>query len=317
MPVNEEGAIDLFEHAPRFAKLLVDAWSRDHDYWEKVLALQEAMGATVFGAAPRYQRAFCLHGPGGTGKSQLIEVVQTLLPSEAVSSIPPHEWHDRFLPAEMAGKLMNFAGELSGTRQIVGEAFKGFVTGETQTVQRKGKDPFGFNPTAAQWFGTNHLPKSRDFSSGFNRRWLMFQFTQPIPVGNRIPDLAKLVVAEEREAIAAWAAQGYERLRVNGGYTLPASHHDLVNQMANANNPVRHFLREANTIRWGEGSASLSALYGAFMPFRIRVGGGGVAVSDFKARLEELSEEFGFHVSDGVGHGHMEPMITGLTVVMH
>src|SRR3546814_5859537 len=43
--------------AHKWLRYLEDAWGDDHDYVEKVMALQEAFAATMFGIAPRFQRA--------------------------------------------------------------------------------------------------------------------------------------------------------------------------------------------------------------------------------------------------------------------
>lgn len=96
---------------PLFLQMLDDCWGEDADYGDKVMALQEALAVTLMGIAPRYQRAFCLIGQAHSGKSRIIEILKGLLPHGSYSAIPPTEWHDKFLPAQMAGKLVNFAGD--------------------------------------------------------------------------------------------------------------------------------------------------------------------------------------------------------------
>ena len=95
-----------------------------------------------------------------------------LLPADAASTVPPHDWGDKFLPTQMLRKLMNFCGELSDTLLIKGDSFKTIVEGgrEINGNLRSGQ-VFQFRTTCAQWFATNHLPRSRDGSGGFTRRW--------------------------------------------------------------------------------------------------------------------------------------------------
>ncbi len=88
------------------------------------------------------------------------------------------------------------------------------MSGEVIEAQEKNKPMFNFRPRAAHWFASNHTPKSQDSSDGFTRRWLFLVFTKAFPKDARkINDYDKIVVAEEREAIAAWAVHHMNRLR--------------------------------------------------------------------------------------------------------
>ncbi|MDO6585630.1 DUF5906 domain-containing protein, partial [Salipiger sp. 1_MG-2023] len=193
-------------------QFMIDSWGHDPDYDDKVAMFQEMIGATLFGVASDYQQAFCLYGAAGAGKSVASEIVQGLLPEGSVSNIPPEKWSDAFLPAQMHGKLMNYAGELSETKKIAGEHFKQIVAGERITAQHKNQQPFDFRPTCAQWFASNHLPRTSDNSNGFNRRWLFLEWTRPVSVEARTINLAETILSAERTAIAAWAVEGYMRL---------------------------------------------------------------------------------------------------------
>src|SRR5690606_30888593 len=161
---------DLAGHMPMFNQFLQDSWSADPDFQDKINALQEAFGATLMSAAPRFQRAICLYGVAGSGKSQVTAILRGILPEGTTSSIPPQDWGDRFLPAEMFGKVVNFAGELSEDKYIPGDKFKSVVVGEAIHGQFKNCQPFEFKPVCAQWFSSNHLPRTRDTSKGFSRR---------------------------------------------------------------------------------------------------------------------------------------------------
>ena len=66
----------------------------------------------------------------------------------------------------------------------------------------------------------------------------------PVEAAKQKTDLGDLIVAEEREAIVAWAALAMPRLLENKGYTLPSSHKQLIREVAQANNSVRFFMEE-------------------------------------------------------------------------
>lgn len=291
-------------HMPMFNQFLNDCWSTDADYGDKLLALQEAMGVSLMGKAPQFEMAFLLFGQAGAGKSVLQSIMKGLVPDSSSSAIAPTSWSDKFLPAEMFGKHINFAGELSETRPIPGDIFKKVVSGEELTVQFKNQNPFHFEPEAAHWFNSNFLPKTRDSSEGFNRRWLILEFNNRVSPLRRITDLDAQILEHEREAIVAWAILGYERLVETGRYTQPMSHLALVEAMAGDNNSVRHFLTSPGTgLKWGaEHQISLSDMHTQYRQFMLATGSSNRAdLTKFTRLMKELSGSMPFRIDF---HGH-------------
>ena len=233
----------------RFLAMLEQAWGDDEDFDDKVRALQEVMAATMFGVAPNHSRACLLYGRGGTGKSVLLEILAAMIPENAVSALPPHLWGERFQLSALVGSVLNVCGELPESATIQGDRFKGVVCGEPQSTEHKNKDSFVFRPMAAHWFASNHLPRTRDTSDGFMRRWLILEFTRKVSKEEKIINYAEVIIAEEREAIAAWAVDGLKRLREHRDYTLPASHLRLENLVMRANNSVHAFLQSCERVR--------------------------------------------------------------------
>src|SRR3546814_8249705 len=113
--------------AHKWLRYLEDAWGDDHDYVEKVMALQEAFAATMFGIAPRFQRAILLYGPAGTGKSQALEVLRALMPPKAICTISPDRWGARFQLSGMVGRTLNICGELPEETVIDGKIGRAHV----------------------------------------------------------------------------------------------------------------------------------------------------------------------------------------------
>lgn len=240
--------------AHKWMEYLERSWGDDVDYAQKVAALQEAFAATMFGVAPDYQRAILLHGKPGTGKTQALEVLKALMPPSAQCAIPPTLWAERFQMATMAGKTLNVCGELPEEATIDGRAFKEVIEGTGQHTEFKGMDGFVLKPIAAHWFGSNFLPRSRDTSGGFVRRWLILDYNRIVPASEKVVNFHKLLISEEREAIAAWAVQGLARLMRQRDYTLPHSHEVRVNQVLRSNNSVAAFLQSSDKIRPEEGA---------------------------------------------------------------
>jgi putative DNA primase/helicase len=293
---------ELVGRAPRFEEFLQNSWGHDLDFEDKRMALQEAIAVTMFGMAPRIERAICLHGVPGTGKSQMLRLVEALMPDTVRCTIPPENWGDRFLPAQLHSKLINVCGELSEDKKINGAKFKQIISGEVMTGQHKNKDPFAFNPVCAHWFASNHLPRTEDTSQGFNRRWLLLTYTRRLAEGTKVLDIGLSIVAEEREAIVSWAVQAITQVLARGDFTLPHSHLMLIEEVAKANNSLRSFLLDSNkvfVVADGSGSTPVSeiALYNTYFSSALAAGvARPVLLPGFRQKMRELGSVLGFNV---------------------
>jgi putative DNA primase/helicase len=227
---------------PMFMKFLDDSWGQDPDFKEKKEALQEAISATLFGAATQYQKCFLLQGTANSGKSVLMHIISSMVSEDAYCAISPEDWGDKFIPAQFTGKLLNIAGELHETKRIDGKRFKEIIAGDQITVQHKQGTPFKLKPKTAHWFASNHLPRTADTSYGFTRRWLIFKFDHVVPKEKIDRELASKIVYEEIEAVVAWAIEGWERLKKSNNYTSPASNEMSTNEMALQNSSVRQWM---------------------------------------------------------------------------
>jgi P4 family phage/plasmid primase-like protien len=240
---------DNATRCPKWMEFLHSCWGHEADFDQRVLALQEMFAATLFGVATQYQRAFLLFGRAGTGKTQVLNVLRAMLPPDATASLGPQHWGEKFCLVDLIGKTANICGELPENGAITGNIFKEVVEGAPQRTEFKNQDGFVFTPIAANWFASNYLPVSRDTTRGFIRRWLILDFNKPVPDEEKIEGLADMIVAEEREAIAAWALEGLRRLLDQRGYTLPPCHDMRQRQMRRINNSVQAFLEDHSGIQ--------------------------------------------------------------------
>lgn len=288
----------------RFLGLLDQAWGHNPDYMDKVQALREAIACTLFKMAPAFSRAILLVGIAHSGKSTIKKVIEGLVPDDALCCVPPHDWADRFLPTQMQNKLLNFCGELSENAMIAGDKFKSIVEGEELNGQLKGGQIFKFRPLCAQWFASNHLPRTRDSSAGFNRRWLMLQFDKPVSGDAKIIGLDKVIIDEEREAIVAWAIPAMQDLMRAQDFTLPKSHTALISEVATQNNSVRFFMMSggvqlqrtvADGASWSR--TAEAELYRDYYGFcRLKANALPVQLKKFRLQMVELQYELGFKI---------------------
>jgi putative DNA primase/helicase len=252
---------ELASRCNHWLAFLHSCWGNEPDFAERVMALQEMFAATLFKMAPRYQKAFLLFGRAGTGKTQVLNVLKALLPPAAIATLSPEHWNERFALTDLVGKAANICGELPESGRITGSVFKQIVEGSEIRTEFKNQDGFTFQPECAHWFASNYLPQSADTTWGFVRRWHVLDFNTVVRDGDRIENLAEQIVAEEREAIAAWALEGLRRLLDQRGYTEPACHVKQVAIMRRLNNTVQAFLEDTRSVRRGEGEIIASELY--------------------------------------------------------
>lgn len=303
---------------PRFAKFLSQAWGQDADYDVKMKALQEVMSVVLFGLGSKFQRAVLLHGAPSSGKTQLLRIIEVLVPQEAKCSVPPEDWSDKFLPTEMHNKILNICGELSDRKKIDGQKLKDIIDGSAMSGQRKNQQVFSFKPELTHLFASNHLPRTEDTSAGFTRRWLFLTFHRPVRPEEKILDLGDLIAAEEREAIVAWAVQAIPELMKRNSFTLPPSHNLLVAEFSNINNSVRLWLLESGKVKLGvvDGFVQEVKAYNSYFAFCAGSGGARpVALPKFRAMLRELSTELGFKMKiSQTAMGGTEGLLEGVSV---
>ena len=280
--------------APMFQQFIKSSWGKDEDFEAKKDALQEALCITLFGLGAKFQKAILLHGAPKSGKSQLLKIVELLVPKEGKCTVPPHDWSDKFMPAMMSGKILNICGELSEKKRIEGQVFKDVIDGSERSAQFKNQQIFTMRPELTNWFASNHLPKSDDTSRGFIRRWLMLTFSRPVDDRDIQLDLGERIAQEEREAIVAWAVQAMPRLLDRQHYTIPESHRLLEIEFANVNNSVRMFLVQSGKCKFGIPDAATAEVkaFQAYWAWVSSMGGQQpVKLPKFRAMLRELQSE--------------------------
>lgn len=281
---------DMYANMPLFETFLRDCWGHRDDYAELLMALQEALCASFMGYATRFQRAFLLYGLARTGKSVLLEIIASLFPDEAKTSVAFSKMHDNQMLVSLDKKLLNVVGELSEKARIEGDIFKSVVDGSPMSVRHHYQATFNMRPVAAHWAASNHLPKTADTSEGFTRRWLMFSFDKQVELDKVDIRLAKKIIDHEREAIFSWAIEALPRLVEATGYTLSKSHKRVITRLACQTNPVLFFLMQDHALEFDETYECTEAdLHHRFRTFlRIKVGSHrNIDMQDFRSMLNE------------------------------
>jgi P4 family phage/plasmid primase-like protien len=235
--------------APRFARYFAEVFQGQPDVDERVQAIEEWIGATLFGAITKHALCLIMYGTGGNnGKSVLLHVLRALFPTAAVESISPQQWGNVFHLAKLAGCMLNVVSELPDTDLAAGETFKAVVAGDAVNAAHKNRDPFTFAPTAGHLFACNGLPGTQDHSGGFYRRWLALTFERQFRDDERELDLRETLVRDELPGIVARVIAAAGRLERRGCFVVPATAAAAKEQWRVDSDQVAQFLADRDAL---------------------------------------------------------------------
>jgi putative DNA primase/helicase len=236
--------------APRFAQFLQEIFAGDVDAAGKTRALLEMIGYTLT-CHTRFERFVLLIGGGANGKSVVLDIIRLLVGRENVCAVQPSEFGNKFQRAHLHLKLANLVTEIREGAEIADAELKSIVSGELTTVEHKNKDPFDFRPYATCWFGTNHMPHTRDFSDALFRRALVMPFNNTFKAGINADPTLKDRLATELPGILNMALQAYGEALQRGSFTDPASCTNAKQEWRTEADQAAQFIGEMCTLEAG------------------------------------------------------------------
>ncbi len=214
-------AFDPAATAPRFIRFLDEVYAGTSDKADRILATKQALGYTLIPTC-RFEKFFMLIGGGANGKSVLLRVVEGLVGREQVCAVQPTHFENPHKVAHLSGKLANIITEMPEGGKIADAALKSLISGELTTADKKFQEPFDFYPIATHWYGTNHMPHTRDFSEAFFRRALVIEFPNKFYGDKRDPNLAEKLL-QELPGILNLSLEGLASLIETKEFVVPES----------------------------------------------------------------------------------------------
>ena len=226
---------------PLFLQTLQEIFEPDEDRVEKINFLQEYFGYCLTSDL-RFHKALFLYGPGGNGKSVVLDILRALVGEENILNSSLKELARPARLAELIGKTVLISSELS-VHDFKGDSlFKQLTSGEPLTADKKYKDPFQFTPTAKIVMSTNNMPAVFDHSYGFERRIIILTFNREFSEGNRDTRRTKTILKDELPGIFNWAVEGHKKLFARGELQIPKSSEKACADYFREQNPVALWL---------------------------------------------------------------------------
>lgn len=200
-------------------------------------------------------KAFILTGDKNNGKSTFLDMVTEMLGEDNISALDLKELGDRFNVSMMFGKMANIGDDigddfLQGSQVSI---FKKIVTGNRIKAERKGQDPFEFNPFIKLLFSANDIPRMKDKTGAVLRRLVIIPFnatfSKYLPDGTVDPDFDpyikhKLISQESIEYLIALGVQGLRRVIENNEFSKSEKVQKQMDEYEEENNPIIAFISD-------------------------------------------------------------------------
>lgn len=245
LPIKyQEGA-----KCPRF-----DAWLDDVVPGDMHDLVWEVIGYALMTGNP-LQTSILLQGPGGTGKSTFLRVIEHMLgrhniATESLRSLS----ENRFAAASLFGKTANILGDLDDGFLKDASLFKAITGGDTMTAERKYRDSFNFEPYAVPMFSTNKVWRSSDDTDGYFRRWTVIPFTTKVDRSQRFNEEALFA---EAPGIFLKAMGALVELSDRGGFDIRGTAREARERFEQDSDPIRLWLAEDDFLTVDRGNESL------------------------------------------------------------
>lgn len=194
-------------------------------------------------------KAFILTGDKSNGKSTFLDCVKSVLGEQNISALDLKELGDRFNTSMMFGKLANIGDDigddfLQGSQVSI---FKKIVTGNRIKAERKGQDPFEFNPFIKLLFSANDIPRMKDKTGAVLRRLVIIPFNATF--GKSDPDYDpfikyRLIQKESMEYLIRVGVEGLKRVIINDEFTNSEQVQSQLDEYEEENNPIIAFIAD-------------------------------------------------------------------------
>ena len=230
---------------PLFNGLLLDAFGAD-DYEEQRTFLLTLIGLSIVGLVPSIQKAVLLYGPGGSGKSVILKVIEALIPPDARCAVKPELLDSDYHRAALAGKRFNIVPEIDKDKPIPSADFKAMVSADSISARVPHGKVFTFKPWVANWFNGNHFPVTKDRSSAFWRRWYIIHFKNVKPESERVLNLEEKIIESELANILFESLTEVQNYLATGLIKEPKAHKGALNKWQNNADSVLSWLNDAD-----------------------------------------------------------------------
>lgn len=188
-------------------------------------------------------KALLLHGASRTGKSTFLNLAKNMAGAENTSAVTLHQLgDDRFAAANLHGKILNVAADISAADVEDIAAFKMLLGDDLIHANRKYGDQFSFTNRAMLAFSCNQIPRVSEGSMAYVARMKPFTFDNTF-IGDEDTNVPTRLAAEMPGILVRWA-KAWQRRYERGGKFADTDAKVLTNFAASSDR-VASFFSEA------------------------------------------------------------------------
>lgn len=220
---------DLLPHDPKYLshQQIPVPWDEfagcpAYEGWAKFIVgpplddLEETM-ATMLDQSRTPPKAALLHGPSRSGKSTFLRLMTAIAGPGNTSAVTLHQLsEDRFASANLYGKLLNVAADISADHVRDLSLWKMLTGEDVAQANRKYGAQFSFTNTALMAFSCNVVPTVGEGSNAYLERIKPFLFGHSYAGAE--DHTIELAMYEELPGILVRLVKAFQRLRARGRY---------------------------------------------------------------------------------------------------
>jgi putative DNA primase/helicase len=278
--------------------------------------VQRALGYTLLGEADQ-RCLFLIHGPSGTGKSTLMEIMEMVFGDYGMAAPT-----GTFRAGGRDGGPLNDLHTIRGCRFVstsetnertaYDEDLLKRLTGRDAIQSRELYQKFqSWRPQCTIWLATNHAPRFNSDDDAIWRRAKMVPFTTVLTGSGEIFGYAEKVLAQELDGIFNWLLAGLHDFQAFG-LEEPGEVQDAATDLRMQSDPVARFvddkLSDGVLVRGG-GQIRTVELYTMYLEWNRATGERALGSRRFANRLQSnfpdvnLIKENGAVSWDGIQRG--------------
>lgn len=253
---------------------LSQSFDNVEDRQEILRYLQKLVGVIMMGHGD-FQTFAVFMGPGGTGKSTFLRVLERLLGPYSVTvgsrafcakgDGSPADNSADYKVAGLQGARLCLASELPENARLSEDLVKRITSGGIIDARPIYGSPVSFDAQFLLTFETNSYLRVSARDSGILRRMALIEFTHIVPAEEQIRGYADILFSQEAQGILAWAVEGACIVHAEGfgPHDMPESFRAAMDENCREWDYVRRFVDEM-CITSRQSAVSSSDLYGAY-----------------------------------------------------
>lgn len=210
---------------------------------QSIDTLQEMMGYLVSGDKS-LQKMFLFIGPPRSGKGTIGKILEKIMGVANVAYPQLSNIGGQFGLEPLIGKSLAIFPDVriggKTDKHLIVDRLNSISGNDGTTVDRKNRTSWTGNLNVRFVFSTNEMPQLVDASGAFAGRFIIFAMRESFYGKEDIGLAARLL--QEVTSIFGWALNGWDRLNERGYFMQPKSGEDALEDLKNANSPVREFV---------------------------------------------------------------------------